>query len=494
MKTFKTPFILLILTLLGFYSSITYAQVPAFPGAEGFGSKASGGRGGKVVQVTNLNDDGDGSLRWALNQFPGKPLIVTFQISGIIELKSVLKINRSDLTIAGQTAPGDGICIKGNAVELNMAKKGGNNGNVIVRCIRFRPGAPIYLGCTGLNIENTHDVIIDHCDFSWANEENIVCYNSKNVTIQWCISSESLFNAWHHKGSRAYSGAIGGQFLSFHHNLLAHHNSRAPRFSGARSNDTCALVDFRNNVVYNSHSKTAAYGGEMMINGGYSRVNMIGNYFKPGPATPGNWVFIHPSWNSACKEAGNWHLAGNKMVGKADLTADNYKGLDLSEIPDEFKIKAKSDSIFTIPGWATLKTQSADDAYQLVLANAGTILPKRDQVDDRIVNETRLGVASGTGSYPAGIKAKGKFVKDFVPSVGHGIIDTAGVVGGWPNYVSKTPLTDSDGDGIPDTWETRNGLNAKDPNDGNALSKTGYTNIENYINSLVSSPYAQQKK
>ena len=481
-----------------FLSSVQ-AQLLAFPTAEGFGKYATGGRGGKVVAVVNTNDTGVGSFRWAVLQYPTFPLTVVFRVSGIISLKSDLKINRSNLTIAGQTAPGDGICFKDNSVEIDGASASGNAGNIIVRYIRFRPGAPIYLGATGLNLENVHDVIIDHCSFSWANEENAAIYDSKNMTIQWCISSEGLYNAWHHKGSRSYSGVWGGQFSSLHHNLIAHCNTRTIRYDGSRAHDTLALVDSRNNVIYNSHSSNSCYGGEGEIPGGYSHVNLINCTYKPGPATPSNWVFVHASWGAAPDSnytIGRWHLAGNKMIGVQAKTDSNYLGLDLSELPVANRPFARSDSEFVIPAWAQVNMQTADSSYALVMAGAGAILPKRDSTDSRVINETMTATATGTGSYPNGIPANSypyanpnNYVYPaYAPSIGHGIIDTPSVVGGWHTYNSTTAPVDQDHDGIPDSWELCRGLNPLDSADGNRISFTGYTELEDYLNGVACTP------
>lgn len=251
------------LTLLVFFGYLSVqAQLPAFPGAEGFGKYASGGRGGQVVAVTSLNDDGPGSFRWALEQFPGEPLTIVFRVAGIIELQNKVQIKRSNLTIAGQTAPGDGICFRNQSLILNGAGIKGNHGNIIIRFIRSRPGGVVKTGLYGFDMENCHDVIVDHCSFSWANEECAAMYDTKNSTVQWCIISEGLYSAGHMKGFRSYGGVWGGQNASYHHNLFAHLNNRAIRFNGARAHDTLALIDYRNNVVYNWGNANACYGGK----------------------------------------------------------------------------------------------------------------------------------------------------------------------------------------------------------------------------------------
>jgi hypothetical protein len=457
---------LLILFIVSAFKD-TKAQLIAFPGAEGYGKYATGGRGGKVAIVTNLQNDGPGSLRQALAAWPDEPLTVVFQVSGIIELTSPLLLKRSNVTIAGQTAPGDGICLKGHSFIINGADKGGNKGNIIIRYIRSRPGSTLRTGVYGLDIENCHDIIIDHCSFSWANEEVVAAYDVKNITIQWCIVSEGLFEAGHHKGHRSYGGVWGGQNASFHHNLFAHLRSRVVRFSGSRAHDTMALVDYRNNVIYNWGSVNACYGGDVKIPGGVSKVNLVHNYYQPGPATADTLKFLHALYaKNPDSTVGQWFVAGNYMAGNRDLTKDNWSGVDLAELPEAKRSQAKSDTPFI--AMRIVKAQTAKDAFKSVLAGAGATLPKRDTTDTRIVYETEHKIASGTGSY-------GKA----------GIIDSPTAVGGWASYKTGTPLKDTDGDGMPDEWEIANHLNPKDAKDGNALNAEGYTNLEVYLSSLV---------
>jgi hypothetical protein len=445
----------------------TKAQTIAFPGAEGYGKYATGGRGGKVAIVTNLHDDGPGSLRHALAAYPDEPLTVVFQVSGIIDLATPLVLKRSNVTIAGQTAPGDGICLKGNSFIINGAGKGGNRGNIIIRYIRSRPGSTYYLGVYGLDIENCHDIIIDHCSFSWANEEVVAAYDTKNLTIQWCVVSEGLYEAGHHKGHRSYGGVWGGQNASFHHNLYAHLNNRTVRFNGARAHDTIALVDYRNNVNYNWGSANACYGGDVKIPGGVSQVNMVNNYYQPGPATSDTLKFLHALYaKNPDNRVGQWYVAGNVMAGHKDLTKDNWKGIDLSELPEESRPQAKADTPFVVMPIGN--EQSAKDAFAAVLAGAGATLPARDSTDIRVIYEVQHKIASG----------KGVFGKA-------GIIDSPLAVGGWATYKPGKPLKDTDGDGIPDEWEIKNNLNPKDPKDGNAVVTGGYTNLEIYLNCVV---------
>jgi hypothetical protein len=443
------------------------AQLPAFPGAQGFGKYASGGRGGKLAAVTNLNDSGEGSFRYALGQHPGQPLTVIFRVAGIIELKSPLLIRRGNLTIAGQTAPGGGICLKGHSFIINGAGQGGNKGNIIIRYIRSRPGATIKSGVYAFDMENCHDVIIDHCSFSWANEECAAMYDIKNITVQWCIVSEGLYDAGHQKGYRSYGGVWGGQSASYHHNLIAHQYSRAVRFNGSRAHDTVALVDYRNNVIYNWGNANAPYGGDVKIKGGVSQVNMVNNYYSPGPATPNTLKFMHALHAGAASTGtGQWHLSGNIMEGNKQLTSDNWKGLDLSELPENEKQFARSATAFAVT--AFLPQQDAKRAFTEVLAYAGANLPVRDAVDQRIIKEVKNRSAMGKG-------------KQGRP----GIIDSPSAVGGWPVYSSGRAPIDTDNDGIPDEWEKKNNLNPRDEADANVIGKSGYTMLEVYLNSLV---------
>jgi hypothetical protein len=441
------------------------AQQLAFPGAEGFGKYATGGRGGKLAAVTNLNDKGEGSFRHALEQFPGESLTVIFKVSGIIELESNIVIKRSNLTIAGQTAPGDGICLKNYSFIVNGASAKGNHGNIIIRFIRSRPGGTDKKGLYGFDMENCHDVIVDHCSFSWANEECAAMYDTKNVSVQWCIVSEGLYHAGHMKGNRSYGGVWGGQYASYHHNLIAHQNNRAVRFNGARAHDTIALIDYRNNVIYNWGNANAAYGGEVNIAGGVSQVNIVNNYYKPGPAAPAELKFVHASYQKEnSKGTGEWFADGNIMEGDKSLTKKNDRGIDLSEAG--YSKNAISDKPFPVA--VALPEQSAKDAYEQVLKYAGAYLPKRDAVDQRVINETKTGAAVG----------KGVFGKP-------GIIDLPFVVGGWPEYKSAAAPADTDGDGMPDEWEKKNGLNANDASDRNKVDAKGYTMLENYLNELA---------
>ncbi len=440
-------------------------KLVAFPGAEGFGKYATGGRGGQVVAVTNLNDNGEGSFRWALEQFPGEPLTVVFHVSGIIELQSKIQIKRSNLTIAGQTAPGDGICLKNQSLILNGASSKGNHGNIIIRFIRSRPGGTVKTGLYGFDMENCHDVIVDHCSFSWANEECAAMYDTKNTTVQWCIVSEGLYEAGHQKGHRSYGGVWGGQYASYHHNLIAHQNSRAVRFNGARAHDTIAVIDYRNNVIYNWGNANAAYGGEVNIAGGVSEVNIVNNYYKPGPASPEDLKFVHASFQQQnSKGTGRWFAGGNIMEGNKGLTKKNSNGIDLREAG--YPGEAIAENPFPVS--IALPVETAKESYEKVLRYAGAVFPKRDATDERVINETKTGTASG----------KGVFGKP-------GIIDSPSAVGGWATYQTIAAPVDSDNDGMPDEWEIKNKLNPNDASDRNKTGSDGYTMLEKYLNELV---------
>ncbi len=440
------------------------AQVAAFPGAEGFGKHATGGRGGKVVTVSNLNDDGAGSFRQAFREYPGEPITVVFSVAGIIELKSPLKISRSNITVAGQTAPGDGICLKGNSFIINCAgDKTGARGNIIIRYLRSRPGAKIATGVYGFNMENSQNIIIDHCSFTWANEECAAMYDTKNVTVQWSIISEGLYNANHHKGLRAYGGVWGGQNASYHHNLISNQNSRTVRFNGARAHDTLAIVDYSNNVIFNWKSANACYGGEVDIPGGRFNINLVNNYYIPGPATPKELKFVKANYNQAkAKGFGQWYLYGNVMEGNKKLSANNSLGIDLTEFPEQYRKLALVTAAFAIAEPVTL--QSAREAYQLVLKKVGASLPKYDAVDQRLIAEAQSHKAT------SGEK---------------GIINDALEAGGWPVYQYIKAPADTDKDGMPDEWELKNGLNAELADNNDYKLSKEYTNIEVYMNGLV---------
>lgn len=451
--------------------SFTTLQAPvteealAFPGAEGYGKMTTGGRGGRVIKVTNLNNAGTGSLRAAIEQ--SGPRIIVFEVSGNIKLTSRLRITNGDVTIAGQTAPGDGICIQD--YEMVIAAD-----NVVLRFLRFRMGDLTQNEQDALWGRYQKNIVIDHCSMSWSIDECSSFYANKDFTMQWCILSESLNKSFHEKDDHGYGGIWGGHQASFHHNLLAHHNSRNPRFDGGNRPGTGGLspvgidkVDYRNNVIYNWRGNSA-YGGE---NGEY---NMVNNYYKPGPATPANRqnriMQISKENNAAYAPGyGTFYIAGNYVAGNSNVTANNWTGgVDF----DSGVTQALAQKTSPFDFMALSSTHTALQAYEAVLNKAGASY-KRDAVDTRVVQEVRDGTVTYNGSktgYP-------------------GIIDSQTDVGGWPTLVQTTPLTDTDGDGMPDAWEIANGLNPNVANaNGKDLSEI-YDNIEVYINSLVSGLY-----
>ena len=470
--------------LLSFVLNNVAAQQLAFPGAEGYGKYSVGGRGGKVYEVTTLADDGPGSFRQAFNAYPGQPLTIVFRVGGIIDLLTPIKVQRSNMTLAGQTAPGDGICTKRGMVKIYGK-------NLIIRYMHFRPGdvsktnnPAVY----GLDIENSNMFIVDHCSMSWSMEEAATFYDNKYSTVQWCIISESLNASYNGKGSHGYAGVWGGQWSSYHHNLLAHHHSRAIRFNGSRTHDTLAYVDYRNNVVYNWGNDLGCYGNEIEIADTgkpifalrRSEVNIMNNYYKPGPATPAKKSAILHNASDAYVAAwahrlkGKVYMSGNYVYNSPTVTANNYLGLHLSYYPatylDSFKLDAPTQN-------EPIVMQTALDAYNSVLAGAGDTYPNRDTIDRRIVKETMTGTASKHATNAS---------STYFGLGNVGIIDTQDSAGGWPAYdtTAIAPI-DSDHDGIPDAWEIANGLNPSDSTDGNNIATNGYTMLEEYLNSLV---------
>jgi pectate lyase len=456
-------------------SGITTAQLPAFPGAEGFGKYTTGGRGGKVIYVTNLEDNTlPGSLRYAVNQTGAR--IVVFAVSGTIQLKSVLNIRNANITIAGQTAPGDGITLRDYTV-YNDAD------NVIIRYIRFRMGDETNQENDAIWGRNRKNIIIDHCTMSWNTDECASFYDNENFTMQWCLLSESLRNSVHGKGAHGYGGIWGGRKASFHHNLLSSHDSRNPRFCGSRYSNKpdLELVDFRNNVIYNwgSNNAYAAEGGSY---------NMVNNYYKAGPATSSSSRsrFLQPyaddgSNNQPKGTYGKFYIDGNYTTGSAVVSGDNWLGVALhssfaTNAPGITKNDIKSDTEFLA---SNVTTHSAQNAYLKVLDYAGASLV-RDVVDQRIIQDATTGTATfmtgGNGSI-------------------NGLIDTQSAVGGWPELKTLPAPFDSDGDGMPDAWEDANGLQKNDPSDAQLNSVDGkYPNVEVYINSLVSTITENQLK
>ena len=447
--------------------STSWTQPIAFPGAEGYGKYAKGGRGGVVYEVTNLNDSGKGSLRLAVEA--SEPRTVIFRISGTIELQSPLKISYPFITIAGQTAPGDGICIKNYPLIIDAD-------HVILRYLRIRLGDESggdYDAISGRFIKN---VIIDHVSASWSVDETMSIYHCDSITVQWCIVSESLFNSNHEKGNHGFGGIWGANYSTYHHNLLAHHSSRNPRMASGSG-----FTDFRNNVIYN-WGYNSCYGGEKKQSGkpqfSFSEFNIVANYYKPGPATKPDEIshrIANPHFKIETDNHGKWYISDNVMEGNSIVTSDNWNG----------GVQTKNDSVAheklkLEKPWPSMliNQQNASEALNSVLQNAGATLPKRDAIDTRIIEETRLGIAIYEGN---SYEQKYKVVD---ASKKCGMIDSQNDVGGWPILSTAPAPYDTDHDGIPDYWEDEYNLDSKNPEDRNFYDADGYTMLEKYINDI----------
>ena len=446
-----------------FFANIINGQIPAFPGAEGFGRFATGGRGGDVYHVTNLNDDGKGSLRYGIKKMNG-PRTIIFDVSGTIALNDKLKVKDPNLTIAGQTAPGDGITLAGGGLYIDAS-------NVIVRYIRCRLGDQSGGDDDAVSINGGSNIIIDHVTASWSVDETFSCQSGDvdSLTVQWCMITESLRYSHHAKGAHGFGGIIGSLRQSFHHNLYAHHSSRSPKVSGRRH----CVVDFRNNVIYN-------WGYNNCYDGTKSYLNWANNYYKAGLGTSSNVrdrIFnlsdnpvdsSNDGWEESNTYITSLYAEGNFVDGYPAVTADNWSGgIDFDNGATE--AKNRDHTPFDFPA---ITEQTAEEAYPLVLESAGASIT-RDVIDERIVNE----VISGTATYSGSI------------SGAPGLIDSQNDVGGWPELSCKLPKTDTDRDGMPDEWEIAYGLNLNDPEDRNDDDDLdGYTNLEEYLNSIISDP------
>ena len=499
----------IVLSLLMAVAGITAtAQVPAFPGAEGYGRYVTGGRGTstnatKVYHVTNLQDNTSGSiagsLRWALKQ--SGPRTIVFDVGGIIELKTDLTIP-ANTTIAGQTAPSPGITLRYYTV-----RPVGNN--VIVRFIRIRRGEEkdINDGADATWAKELTNVIFDHCSFSWSIDEVASYYDNCNFTMQWCTIGEALANPGHSKGEHSYGGIWGGKGASFHHNMIIHVQNRAPRLNGARYGWTgydktkypggtimAEQVDLRNNLMYNWGTGNGAYGGM----GGYH--NIVNNYYKAGPATANTKrVFQcgHTTGTSADQGSaidpqkkgiyGHFYISGN-YVTAAGSNAANYdwKGVIVDDaggtIPDTIKLSSPISTFVN----ADVTTHTAENAYLKILSYGGASL-YRDNVDKRYMSEAKNGTTTYTGS--ATKTGEGKTVTHHP-----GIIDFVKDQGTYSIGIGTRPNDfDTDKDGIPDAWEDVNGLDKKDASDATIITldavgnggKGWYTNLEVYLSSLV---------
>ena len=459
------------------------ADIPAFPGAEGGGKFSFGGRGGRVIVVTNLNDDGPGSFRWACEQ--GGARVVVFNVAGIIRIKTPVIIRAPYITIAGQTAPGDGVCIAGESVWINTH-------DVIIRFMRFRRGET-WVGRRDDAIGGNPigNIMIDHVSASWGLDENMSMYRhmyndstgaieaklpTVNITIQNSIFAEAL-DTWNH----SFGSTLGGENCTFMRNLWANNTGRNPSIGWY------GIFNFVNNVVFNWVHRS-------MDGGDYrAQFNVINNYFQPGPLTPKNspvgYRILKPeSGRSKLKYHvyGRAYVNGNIMEGHPEVTKDNWNGG--VQVEDEkntgpYMDDMKWDKPLPMP---SLTIVSATDAKDYVLSNAGATLPKRDAVDTRVTEQVRTGKIV----YAENVKLPDSQFKHRrlpIDSYKQGIITDVNQVGGYPEY-KGAPYKDSDSDGMPDEYETKSGLNPKNAADASqySKSKSGYTNIEEYLNSVVS--------
>jgi hypothetical protein len=423
--------------------------LPAFPQAEGFGAYSLGGRGGKVIFVDNLNDDGPGSLRAAV--MDPDPRIVIFRVSGTIELQSSLVVKHPFITIAGHTAPGDGICLKNFPLSVLRTN------DVIVRGIRVRTGIE-YLqpgkSSDGISVNFSEKVILDHCTAGWSTDEIMDNRSNSDITVQWCIFSESLNNSVHRKGEHGYAATIGGVRSSYHHNLFAHNKGRNPSIGGDDENRT-EQMDFRNNVVYNWETR--------VCDGKPRTMNFVGNYYKPGPATRGSnrrrMVEVQPSEEYGYTSL--WYINDNLLVGHPELTGDNWSGA----VTYKEGCSMEKNRSYTPFGNTNYMTRDAGQAYFEVLDHAGVTVPRRDAVEKRVVGEVRTGTAT----------------------FGKGIIDRVDQVGAWPELRTYDVPVDADSDGMPDEWEFSEGLDPVDPSDRTGVKEGEvYDNLERYLNQLAS--------
>lgn len=502
----------------------------AFPGAEGYGRFTTGGRaidgrGSKVYYVTRLDDCSDnnlveGTFRWALRSGDDTPRTILFKVSGTIYLTSRLSASHPNMTIAGQTAPGGGICIAGYQLKLCQP-------NTIVRYIRFRAGDLPRNSMSSVDTENTHHVIFDHCSFSWSMEENLTLYDTDYTTVQWCIFSEGLYNSRNNKGARSYAAQWGGEHGTLHHCLFASCNSRSPRFNGVRAstNDRHVDSEFINNVVYNWGKRNSIYGGENDVScNGYNRTYMINNYFRPGPATQrgvtGERWFVGASSSNG---VGQWYLSGNKFEIDSKwapannnwsrevlekVNADNLYGFTSDASYKAINLESVGNSQDTYEKYI-LKTQtassgmsyeSADEAYHAVVRNAGVSLPRYDEVDARVLAE-----AAGTidPQYGGSWNNNGKYgIIDSPYDITLSEHDVFGAlyegdkaadnkeidVTCYPRLQMDSDdcrVIDSDGDGMPDAYELEKGLDPADATDGAKLTDSGYSNLELFLNGVA---------
>lgn len=436
---------------------IELPKVVAFEGAEGGGMYATGGRGGDIYVVTTLEDYGagesaiEGSLRHAIETAPLSGRIIVFNVGGTIHLKQTLTFKgKENITIAGQTAPGEGITLGGYDTNISDSK------NLIIRFVHFRTGTENLLNggdsMDGLWGRDNDTFILDHCSFSWSTDETLSTYRGKNGTIQWCIISESLTVSGHSKGRHGYGGIWGGENTVFQYNLVTNHTSRNPRIGGGfmgdpTSNKSVATVQLSDNVIYN-------WGFYSCYGGGYTYSNFINNYLKAGPGTRDavkNQIIEFGENN----KVGGVYVNGNVLEGNAAVSADNSKGMEV--VGDTTTVATTP---YTAEAFDNVTLVAADVAYEQVLNRAGVTYPMRDAIDARVIAQ----VENNTGFY----------------------INTQDEIGGYcAPETTREASYDTDMDGIPDTWEKANGLNPNDATDSKKLASSGYAWVEVYFNELV---------
>lgn len=521
---------------------------PAFPGAEGFGRYTTGGRGGAVYHVTKLDDDGsEGTFRWACNKSGVRTIV--FDVSGTIFLKSALQLKKGNVTIAGQTAPGDGICIADYPFTID-------SDNVILRFLRFRCGnrhVDKHEG-DGLGAMDRKNIIVDHCSVSWSIDECLSVYGSKNLTVQWCIASQSLKNSGHSKGAHGYGGNWGGSGASYHHNLLADHDSRTPRLGPRPGTQTDERMDMRNNVIYN-WGGNGCYGGEGM------NVNIVNNYYKPGATTRKRSKTIQrriacPGIRTVdyCLDktllAARFQQTTGITCKKNDVKGSAEDGRNYVTIKGTKYEMDMSGKLATITVNGTQINVPWNDWAKMLHVWGKYYVEGNHNPDWDVVNKDnfKYGVSDqidktgNDGTYPGdeAIQLKTPMVFETVTthtaadafnrvldyagaSLRRDALDkvivsdtrsgsdtytgsgcTSGIINSqddtkpadasadwspWPTLATDTSIdvTDTDGDGMPDGWEDVNGLDKNDAADGNTLAADGYTNLEHYLNSIVES-------
>ena len=446
-------------------------RFPAFPSAEGYGRFARGGRGERVIEVTNLDDSGAGSLRDAVEAEGARTIV--FRVSGLITLKSVLTIKNSCVTVAGQTAPGDGICLR----NFGFGTMGAHD--AIIRHIRVRVGDAQRKGMDGMGLASSDHCIVDHCSISWSSDEGFSSRAARNITVQHCIISEALQHSYHYRaGDRtkleqhAFAASISGDVGSFHHNLLAHCTDRNWSLAGGydSAGRYAGRLDVRNNVVFNWIGRTT--------DGGVMALNYVNNFYKPLAGNPAVKWLLKLDPIVTAHGTPRYFMSGNVMEG-FDHDADNWRAFKGS---DEVQKLVRADGPLFAP---FVITHTAREAYAKVLADVGATRPRQDAIDQRIIAEVRDGSTHYTGTRGPASDPPGKNFAGIIDTQDD-VKDAAGSANfPWPEYRTEDVPADSDHDGIPDEWERRAGLNPNDPRDANADSGDGYTNLEKYLGGLV---------